>query len=558
MATLLYVGIPRFIPWSLQEHAIQSWAAAEGFRVFAINEDTVKPELLQSDDPRDFQDDLLAVVQALLPQLGDRFVLVDSSFGPGTFLAWELRRLLLGVLIINVHLFKAPNFDETELAQKIKKRMAFLGETYGSRDYDKILPLLSDFTYPTGGPEGMEEIKSSYKDALDAASDNFWELARLQPSWNFAKLTPTFTSLPEWPLQSPPVILAASDQAPLVVVGEAMQRLQQIMAGSQLEFIPSSKWSWHLEGADVVDEVALMLESVLPSHLPVTTDEVEIKVGSEHRQVRVIQSNFPPVAQVLYIGLPRFIPWSLQRPVLEAWAGKEFVKIWAINEDTVKPELLQSDDPRVFQDDLLAVVQALLPQLGDRFVLVDSSFGPGTFLAWELRRLLLGVLIINVHLFKAPNFDETELAQKIKKRMAFLGETYGSRDYDKILPLLSDFTYPTGGPEGMEEIKSSYKDALDAASDNFWELARLQPSWNFAKLTPTFTSLPEWPLQSPPVILAASDQAPLVVVGEAMQRLQQIMAGSQLEFIPSSKWSWHLEGILAKKHFVHYHRAFSQ
>ncbi|CAE7410746.1 Clcn3 [Symbiodinium pilosum] len=266
VATLLYVGIPRFIPWSLQEHAIQSWAAAEGFRVFAINEDTVKPELLQSDDPRDFQDDLLAVVQALLPQLGDRFVLVDSSFGPGTFLAWELRRLLLGVLIINVHLFKAPNFDETELAQKIKKRMAFLGETYGSRDYDKILPLLSDFTYPTGGPEGMEEIKSSYKDALDAASDNFWELARLQPSWNFAKLTPTFTSLPEWPLQSPPVILAASDQAPLVVVGEAMQRLQQIMAGSQLEFIPSSKWIV-LSGEAVLTAVTELLASLLPKNV---------------------------------------------------------------------------------------------------------------------------------------------------------------------------------------------------------------------------------------------------------------------------------------------------
>ena len=131
--------------------------------------------------------------------------------------------------------------------------------------------------------------------------------------------------------------------------------------------------------------------------------------------------------------------------------------------------------------------------------------------------------------------------------MAFLGETYGSRDYDKILPLLSDFTYPTGGAEGMEQIKAEYKNALDSASDNFWDLARLQPSWNFAKLTPTFASMQEWPLQSPPVVLAASDQAPLVVVGEAMQRLQQIMPGSRLEFIPSSKWSWHLEGILAAR-----------
>ena len=545
IATLLYIGIPRFIPWSLQEPVLESWACAEGFKVLAINEDTVKPELLQEDNPRVFQDDLLAVVHALLPQLGDRFVLVDSSFGPGTFLTWELRPFLQGALIINVHLFKAPDFDETELAQKIKKRMAFLGETYGSRDYDKILPLLSDFTYPTGGAEGMEQIKAGYQKALDNASDNFWDLARLQPSWNFAKLTPIFSSMQEWPLQSPPVVLAASDQAPLVVVGEAMQRLQQIMPGSQLEFIPSSKWSWHLEGEDVTNEVSSLLEGILPSRTTATSFDIDVQVYGEDRKVCVIQPDLTPVAQVLYVGLPRFIPWSLQLPHLEEWASKEFVKIWAIYEDTVKPELLQEDNPRVFQDDLLAVVHALLPQLGDRFVLVDSSFGPGTFLTWELRPFLQGALIINVHLFKAPDFDETELAQKIKKRMAFLGETYGSRDYDKILPLLSDFTYPTGGAEGMEQIKAGYQKALDNASDNFWDLARLQPSWNFAKLTPIFSSMQEWPLQSPPVVLAASDQAPLVVVGEAMQRLQQIMPGSQLEFIPSSKWSWHLEGILA-------------
>ncbi|CAE6911075.1 Clcn3 [Symbiodinium sp. CCMP2592] len=388
----------------------------------------------------------------------------------------------------------------------------------------------------------MEEIKANYKNALDSASDNFWDLARLQPSWNFAKLTPTFASMQEWPLQSPPVVLAASDQAPLVVVGEAMQRLQQIMPGSRLEFIPSSKWSWHLEGEDVTNEVSSLLESILPSRAIATSFDIDVQVNGEDRKVCVIQPDLTPVAHVLYVGLPRFIPWSLQLPHLAEWASREFVKIWAINEDSVKPALLEDDNPRVFQDDLLAVVHGLLPQLGDSFVLVDSSFGPGTFLTWELRPFLQGALIINVHLFKAPDFDETELAQKIKKRMAFLGETYGSRDYDKILPLLSDFTYPTGGAEGMEEIKANYKNALDSASDNFWDLARLQPSWNFAKLTPTFASMQEWPLQSPPVVLAASDQAPLVVVGEAMQRLQQIMPGSRLEFIPSSKWSWHLEG----------------
>ena len=72
--------------------------------------------------------------------------------------------------------------------------------------------------------------------------------------------------LQEWPLGSPPVVLACSDQAreglgrirhdpgmicqhlwrflsrqaPLVVVSESMQRLNQIMAGSKLELLDSA------------------------------------------------------------------------------------------------------------------------------------------------------------------------------------------------------------------------------------------------------------------------------------------------------------------------------
>ena len=537
---ILYLGFPRFIPWSLQEPILESWAASEGFEIWALNEDSVKPGLL-GEGLEPFMKDLRSVVQALLPELGPKFVLVDSSFGPGTFLAWELRPFITGFLIINVHLFNAPDFEQTDLAQKIRKRMAYLGETYGKRDYDSILTLLPDFMYPTGGASGVEDTKRKYKEALEGASANFWEMAMLQPSYNFEHTTGMFTSLPVWPLESPPVLLASSDQAPLVVVGEAMQRLQQIMPGSKLEFIPNSKWSWHLEGPDVVDEVTEMLATLIPSKVQSKVSTIHVDVHGTKRPVVVIEPTSPAIANVLYIGCPRFIPFSLQQPILEQWAEFEFVKVWALNEDSVKPGLL-GEGLEPFMKDLRSVVQALLPELGPKFVLVDSSFGPGTFLAWELRPFITGFLIINVHLFNAPDFEQTDLAQKIRKRMAYLGETYGKRDYDSILTLLPDFMYPTGSASGVEDTKRKYKEALEGASANFWEMAMLQPSYNFAHTTGMFTSLPVWPLESPPVLLASSDQAPLVVVGEAMQRLQQIMPGSKLEFIPNSKWSWHLEG----------------
>ena len=41
-----------------------------------------------------------------------------------------------------------------------------------------------------------------------------------------------------------------------------------------------------------------------------------------------------------YVGIPRFIPWALQQPILEEWAATEFVKIWGISEDSVKPGLM--------------------------------------------------------------------------------------------------------------------------------------------------------------------------------------------------------------------------
>ena len=188
--------------------------------------------------------------------------------------------------------------------------------------------------------------------------------------------------------------------------------------------------------------------------------------------------------------------------------------VWPCVSPEVKPSLMK-EAKDAFVEDLKCVVQELLPQLGPSFVLVDSSFGPGSALAWHLRPYLSGALIINAHLFKAPDFDSTELAQKIRKRMAFLGEKYASKDRDAILSLLPDFMYPTGGAEGVEETKEMYWLAMEEASANFWEMAGLQPSWNFEHLTGMFTELPEWPRDSPPVVLAASDQAPLVVVGEA-------------------------------------------
>ncbi|CAE7947399.1 unnamed protein product, partial [Symbiodinium sp. KB8] len=196
-----------------------------------------------------------------------------------------------------------------------------------------------------------------------------------------------------------------------------------------------------------------------------------VLVRTQERTVHVVEPEFTPLCHVVYLGLARFIPFSLQLPALRRWAGALGVKVWAICEDSVDPELMNGRDPEAFQSDLARVVEGLLPSLPRKFVLVDSSWGPGTSLLWKFKKHLLGAMIINAHLFKAPDFDDTEAAWKIKMRMRQLGDMFERRDLDNILGVLPDFMYPTGGADGVEATKKAYAEALSSASEKFWKLS---------------------------------------------------------------------------------------
>ena len=56
----------------------------------------------------------------------------------------------------------------------------------------------------TGGAEGVEATKKAYAAALETASEKFWRLSALQPSWNFEHLTGILSSQAEWPVDCVP------------------------------------------------------------------------------------------------------------------------------------------------------------------------------------------------------------------------------------------------------------------------------------------------------------------------------------------------------------------
>lgn len=348
--------------------------------------------------------------------------------------------------------------------------------------------------------------------------------------------------------------LLASDKQSLLSMNQACLKVVQRIetwASTSLSGAPyEPAMEWLCQKKDQFPELQRSNNkqqvTVVPSRRTTDIDcfTLNINIKGRLRPIQIVEPKTHPVAHVLYLGFPRFIPWSLQTPILEKWSRDMGIKIWAINEDSVDASLMEHEkSPNLFIEDLQLLVQTLLPGMGGQFYLVDSSFGPGTAIAWLFRSKLQGALILNAHLFMAPNFETSELAEQIRTRMTYLGNIHRSRSLDEITAVFSDVTFPTGGFEAVKKSTSMYRSAILSASPSFWQLSSLQPLWNFRHLTSIFSSSSEWHLDdAPPVILACSDQAPQVVVAESMQRLLHRMAGSRMHFLQSSKWSWQLEG----------------
>lgn len=201
----------------------------------------------------DFHEDILAVIAAL--PLNRRSLLVDIYFGPGTPLLWKLRDRLLGALVLNVHLFMAEGFAQTEMFGEIQKRMRFLSDVYRQRDFAQILSFLPDIMQVRGPRAWLEQAsEKKYRKALLGAFSKFWHLACVQLMWNFNRLSNVLRAQEPW-REGPPVILLCSNRAPAMVLMGPMHRLSELLPGSRMEFLGRSKWSWHLEGRHVHQQV---------------------------------------------------------------------------------------------------------------------------------------------------------------------------------------------------------------------------------------------------------------------------------------------------------------
>ncbi|CAK9062550.1 unnamed protein product [Durusdinium trenchii] len=324
-------------------------------------------------------------------------------------------------------------------------------------------------------------------------------------------------------------------------------------AGSH--FIPGLPELWHVG--------VQSLGSACPRSLDSVVDQVRrININGTMRTVHVLVPSHTTKEPLLYLGFGRLLPWSLQEPAMKMLAYEQGCDIFCIGCEAVLPNLLEEDteDPEhegeAFYNDLFHLIDAL--PLTYRFYLCDSTYGLALPVLWKLWDRLSGVLAINPSwIFNANTTND--VTEHIFSRAAKLSDIARHRDVKKLSKMLCDFSIapslakayfslPQSDQNGVAELMDSamhrqYESALSTASDSFWKMGVLQPTWTVRKLTQVLKTLPPWqPPRSIYVILACGSHSPVAAVQNAAYNLQELMPGSMQVYLPHCSWLWHIEG----------------
>lgn len=324
-------------------------------------------------------------------------------------------------------------------------------------------------------------------------------------------------------------------------------------AGSH--FLPGLPELWHLG--------VQSLGSACPRSLDSVMDQTRrLNINGTSRIVHVLVPTHIQREPLLYFGFGRLLPWSLQEPALKMLAYEQGCEIFCIGCEAVLPSLLEEDtdepehEGEAFYNDLFHVIDVL--PLNYRFYVLDSSYGLALPVLWKLWDRLSGVLTINPSWIFNHNVP-SDILQHFRGRAEMLSDLARHRDVKKLSKMLCDFSIapslakayfsdPHSDDVGVAELMDSamhrqYEAALNSASDAFWKMGVLQPTWTVRKLTQVLKQLPPWqPPRSIYVILACGSHSPLAAVQNAAYNLQELLPGSMQVYLPHCSWLWHIEG----------------
>merc|ERR1711879_1067904 len=110
--------------------------------------------------------------------------------------------------------------------------------------------------------EDVAALTEEFKDALAAEPPGFWHHCAFVAESGRQAVTETMQALS--PLYPPlPVALACGDNAPAAGIQDSCHRLQLLLPGSKVQYIPCSKGSWQLEGPDCLQVLLDMMGELL-------------------------------------------------------------------------------------------------------------------------------------------------------------------------------------------------------------------------------------------------------------------------------------------------------
>lgn len=222
-----------------------------GTRIVCIDYLALRPVLLLGAAPlAQLRDDVEALVCSL--PLRRPFLLVEDSLGVCTPLLWTLRPQLVGAVVLNPRTPASDDFESSAFFQRVRQVEEMLHDFCVARQLDRIKPFIQPNVH-TEDAEQFADRFDQWRAAAQAADEGFWAFLCTYlsgPKGGLSGAMQAMLLLREYSALDPPmhVLILSGSSAPTALFHEAAKRLQRLLPGSGVAYLPKSALLWALEG----------------------------------------------------------------------------------------------------------------------------------------------------------------------------------------------------------------------------------------------------------------------------------------------------------------------
>mmetsp|Transcript_99805 Transcript_99805/g.251756 ORF Transcript_99805/g.251756 Transcript_99805/m.251756 type:complete len:849 (-) Transcript_99805:164-2710(-) len=255
---ILWIGFQLYMPEAMQKSAVQTVAEYVCPRLGAELIALLEP--FEAASRSEYDAGIQGLLEAL--PLQGMIAVVDNSMGVATRCIWEARSRISAALVINPLGWFSDDFYGSEAHTKILGVVNSHARHFADRDIDAAASMVGNFVYSQDSDD-VDRVKDLYSQCLSSADDRFWKSQPFVPKLIIEEATPDLKSLDR--LDNTPVLFLCGSHSPALLVQESTARLQERVDNAAIEYIPSSKQWWEVEGQAQVVKVARTIVQMLES-----------------------------------------------------------------------------------------------------------------------------------------------------------------------------------------------------------------------------------------------------------------------------------------------------